>query len=46
MGFDTRDSALLFAIKGVGPPLVSRLEQLGVSCFGQLVQVGSQERVG
>lgn len=38
MGFDTRDSALLFAIKGVGPPLVSRLEQL--------VQAGSQERVG
>ncbi|MCS3456513.1 nucleotidyltransferase/DNA polymerase involved in DNA repair [Aeromonas sp. BIGb0405] len=45
MGFDTRDRALLLAIKGVGPTVVSRLEQLGFCSFEQLAQASSQEIV-
>lgn len=36
MSFPPSDRKLLLAIKGVGPTVISQLEQLGLSSFEQL----------
>ena len=40
MGFSAQEKQLLLSVKGVGPTVVSRLEQLG---FTTLVQLGDAD---
>lgn len=43
MAFTTEEQACLLAVKGVGPKVVSRLEQMGFASLEQLSQADANE---
>ncbi|MBS0056497.1 helix-hairpin-helix domain-containing protein [Yersinia sp. Marseille-Q3913] len=45
MAFTANERNLLLAVKGVGPTVVTRLEQLGFTSLGQLSQATMSEIV-
>ncbi|MNQ46930.1 hypothetical protein D3C85_607570 [compost metagenome] len=45
MGFSTEETQTLLSVKGVGPTVVRRLEQLGFSSLAQLGQANALEIV-
>lgn len=45
MGFNTAERQALLAVKGVGPTVLQRLEQLGFASLGQLAQADARDIV-
>lgn len=45
MGFSTQEKQTLLSVKGVGPTVVQRLEQLGFTTLLQLSQANAREIV-
>lgn len=43
MGFSESDKQCLLAVKGVGPTVISRLEQMGFSTLTQLSEASYEE---
>ncbi|ELX8378525.1 helix-hairpin-helix domain-containing protein [Providencia vermicola] len=43
MGFSEADKQCLLAVKGVGPTVMSRLEQMGFSTLSQLSEASYEE---
>lgn len=42
-GFSATEKAALLALKGVGPTVIARLEQIGFSSFTQLAQADTRD---
>ena len=45
MGFSTEEKQQLLGVKGVGPTVVSRLEQMGFSTLAQLAEANALDIV-
>lgn len=43
MGFSDADKQCLLAVKGVGPTVISRLEQMGFSTLAQLSEASYED---
>ncbi|MED5611558.1 MULTISPECIES: helix-hairpin-helix domain-containing protein [Pseudomonas] len=46
MPFEERERAALLALKGVGPTVLQRLEQMGLDSFGKLRESDAQSILG
>jgi len=46
MAFSDEERSMLLAVKGVGPTVVDRLEQIGISTFDELREYSVEEITG